>query len=289
MTVAQLELHAAPRRPVMRYHGGKFRIASWVVSHLPAHRVYVEPFAGAASVLLRKPRSHGEVINDLDEEIVHVFRVLRDPAASAELRRLLDLTPYSRAELKGSYEVTPDPIERARRTIVRSFMGFSSASVTKEHRTGFRASSNRSNKVPSADWASYPQHLEHFVERLRGVTIEQQDASEAIRRHDTPETLFYVDPPYPFSTRTESARWGDCYRHEMTDGDHARLSELLHSVKGMVVLSGYNCALYERLYGSWEVVTKRAFASSNKSSVARVECLWLSPSASAALAKEAAS
>lgn len=129
-----------PTRPIMRYHGGKWRLAPWIIQHMPPHRVYVEPFGGAASVLLRKPRTYAEVYNDMDGEIVNLFKVARDD--SERLKHLLELTPFSRDEFAASYEPTSNPIEQARRTVVRSFLGFGSNAHAKA--TGFRANSNRS-------------------------------------------------------------------------------------------------------------------------------------------------
>jgi len=113
----------------MRYHGGKWRIAPWIISHFPPHRVYVESFGGAASVLLRKARSYAEVYNDADGEIVNLFRVLRDNTQAESLRRAVELTPYSREEFIESYKSTQDPIEQARRTLLRAFAGFCSGSA----------------------------------------------------------------------------------------------------------------------------------------------------------------
>ena len=157
-------------RPALRYHGGKFRLAPWILRFFPAHHVYVEAFGGGASVLLRKPRTHAEVYNDLDAEIVNLFRVVRDQGA--ELERIVSLTPFARDEFADSYEQHADPIEQARRTVVRSFMGFGSAGASGQA-TGFRANSNRSHTTPAHDWANFPEALASIVDRMRAVVIEK--------------------------------------------------------------------------------------------------------------------
>ncbi|MBH9009927.1 DNA adenine methylase [Pseudomonas aeruginosa] len=101
------------RRPILRYHGGKWKLAPWIIQHLPPHHTYVEPFGGAASVLLRKARSHAEVYNDLNGDVVNLFRVARDHGE--KLRQALTLTPFARDEFEASYVETTDPLERARR------------------------------------------------------------------------------------------------------------------------------------------------------------------------------
>lgn len=101
----------APDRPVLRWHGGKWLLAPWIISHFPAHNVYVEPFGGAGSVLMRKERSYAEVWNDLDGDVVNLFRVLRTSDAD-RLVALCRLTPFSREGFEESYAETPDDIER---------------------------------------------------------------------------------------------------------------------------------------------------------------------------------
>lgn len=172
------------KRPILRWHGGKWILAPWILRHLPRHRVYVEPFGGAASVLLRKPRSYAEIYNDLDGEVVNLFRVARD--RGDELRRAIELTPFSRDEFTSSYHETPDALEQARRTVVRSFMGFGSNSHNKP--TGFRANSNRSGTTPAHDWKNYPSSLADVIERLRGVCIENRDAAD-VMLHDIRRAL----------------------------------------------------------------------------------------------------
>jgi DNA adenine methylase len=279
----------APRRPVLRYHGGKFRLAPWVISHFPAHRVYIEPFGGAASVLMRKPRAPGEVYNDIDDEVVGLFRVLRDPSTAEQLRRRLVLTPFSRSEFKAAYEPTADPVERAARLVVRSFMGFGSDSATRGSVTGFRVAVSRQVHVDfmgarrkdgggqssAIDWAGWPAAVPAFVQRLSCVVIENQDAAKVMRTSDAADALHYVDPPYPKSTRSRVGA-GRGYRHELTDQQHVDLAGCLHGLRGMVVLSGYRCALYDELFASWHRVDRHHRAQAAKASV---ESLWLNPAA----------
>lgn len=277
---------SAPERPILRYHGGKWLLAPWILAHFPAHRVYVEPFGGAASVLLQKKRSYAEVYNDLDGEVVSLFRVVRD--RGEELKRLLELTPFSRTDYLEAWHPSDDPLEQARRTVIRSFMGFGSAAVTKTRapnsttrgglaQTGFRANSNRSGTTPAQDWRNYPDCLVAIIERLRGVVIENKPAPEVITHHDTTETLYYVDPPYVPETRDA----GSDYRHEMTVDEHRALAEQLHGVKGMVVLSGYPSELYDReLYPDWHSIQREAHADGARD---RVEVLWFNRAADVAL------
>ena len=260
-------------RPILRYHGGKWRSAARIIAHFPPHRIYTEPFGGAASVLLRKPRSYAEVYNDLDGEIVNLFRVLRSPTQARELIRILKLTPFARAEFELSYITADDPIEQARRTVTRSFMGFAST-VTGKWSTGFRSNSNRSGTTPAHDWHNYPDALLAAVERLRGVVIENRPALDVMQAHDGPQTLHYIDPPYPYETRNK--RWaGNAYRHEMTDDDHRELATALRGVEGMVVISGYSCALYDdELYPDWGRISFNTRADGAQK---RTEVLWISP------------
>ena len=263
-----------PTRPALRYHGGKWVIAPWIIDQFPEHRIYVEPFGGAASVLLRKPRSYAEVYNDLDDEIVSLFRVMRDPQQATELLERLRLTPYSRTEFLLAYEPTTCPIERARRLVVRSFMGFSSNAPTRDGKaTGFRANANRNGTHPAMDWARLPSAHQALIERLAGVVIENRDAIEIIQQHDGADTLFYVDPPYVHGTRSDKRK---SYRHEYSDADHQRLCQSLKAARGMVILSGYPNPIYERELADWRAVDKQSYASGAKPTTER---LWINPAA----------
>ncbi len=259
---------AAPARPVLRWHGGKWVLAPWIINHFPRHRVYVEPFGGAGSVLMRKDPAYAEIWNDLDGEVVNLFRVLRSEEGG-EIVRQLRLTPFSRDEFDQAYEPSDNQIERARRLIIRSFMGFGSNGHNRI--TGFRANSNRSGTTPAHDWTNYPDSLAVVIERLSGVTVECKDAKAVMAQHDGADTLHYVDPPYVFATRADLSK---DYAHELTDDDHCALLVFLRGLTGMVVLSGYPSDIYDEALHDWCRVEREAFADG---AAKRTEVLWINP------------
>lgn len=265
------------KRPLLRYHGGKWKLFPWVYSYMPRHRIYADSYGGAGSILLRKKRSYAEIYNDLDGEIVNLFRVLRSVEQARGLMQLVELTPYARDEFEVSLIATDDPVEQARRTLFRFAAGFSTAGTNPDGwRTGFRGNVTRSGSTPVHNWRNFPQALQEIIERLRGVVIENRPAIDVIQQYDSLETLHYIDPPYPFSTRNK--RWvGKAYRHEMTDDDHRELASVLRHVKGMVLISGYPCKLYdEELYPDWYRVTRKAHADG---AAERIEVLWINDAA----------
>lgn len=274
-------------RPPVRWHGAKFLMSRSIVPYFPMHRTYTETFGGGAGVMLRKLRSHAEIYNDLDDSIVGLFRVLQDPVTEARLIALLRVTPFARREFEIAYEPSSDPVESARRLVIRSFLGFGSnahsATARGHQSTGFRSNSNRSGTTPAQDWWNLPDAFPAIAERMRGVVIENRDALIVLPRHDSPTTLHYVDPPYVHDTRSMFKGGKSAYRHELSEADHVRLLDLLRSLAGMVVLSGYAHPLYDAALHDWRRVTFQAMADGARP---RTEVLWINPACAAALARE---
>jgi DNA adenine methylase len=272
------------KAPAVRYHGGKFRLAPWVLSFFPEHECYVEPFGGAASVLLQKRRSYAEVYNDLDGDIVNFFRVLRNPEQCAQLIEQCVLTPFARAEFELAYEPCDEPVEKARRLAARATMGFGSAAATKGT-TGFRSDTKRQHSTAQHLWAKYPDHLAAIGHRLAGVLVENRPAAEVMAAHDGPKTLHYCDPPYVLSTRDgrAGAPGASYYRHEMTDDDHEVFLSVVHKLQGMVVISGYDNELYADSLAGWERHTTESRISAGRGTDTRTESLWINAACAEAL------
>lgn len=255
-------------RPVVKYFGSKYRLALWIISHFPEHVVYVEPYGGGAGVLLRKRPAAREVYNDLDGEIVGLFRVLRDDGMAAELERRLRLTPFSRAEYMDACAPGGDSVERARRALCRAFMGFGSRGFYSD--TGFRGPAEGMRREERM-FARYPLHIREFTDRLRRVVIENKPALDIFREYDGDVALFYADPPYVASTLHGKR---EVYPCRMSDSDHREMAGVLHGLRGMVALSGFRSALYEELFGDWRRVDRRSRTAMNSH---QTESLWLSP------------
>ena len=248
-------------KPALRYYGGKHRSANWIMGYFPPHYTYVEPFGGAAGVLLQKQPATFEVYNDLDSNVVTFFKVLRE--RRGELVDAIEFTPWSREELKLAFEPAGDELEIARRFYVRCWQSFG-------HLHGGWRYQHSDNGYSIVDQWNDVKYLYQIASRLKKVQIENDDALNIIDRFDTPKTLFYVDPPYVHDTRYRK----NGYLHEMTDEQHAALATKLNDIEGMAIVSGYQSELYNQLYGGWFVKEKTESTNGNKGSI---ETLWLSP------------
>lgn len=254
------------------WYGGKFSHLSWLLDYLPKSAQYCEPFAGSAAVLLNRPPSSVETYNDIDGEVVNFFRVLRDDGD--RLTRAIALTPFSREEFAVAIE-THDGItelERARRFFVRARQVRTGLAQTAS--LGRWANCKNTSRAGMSGvvsrWLGSIDQLPEIAERLLRVQIENRPALDIIRLYDSPDTLFYCDPPYPHESRGDSK----AYRYELSDDEHIRLAKSLSTVQGKVVVSGYQCPLMSKVYRGWRVVVAppKLCHSVKKE---RREALWL--------------
>lgn len=254
-------------KPILKYPGSKQNIASWIVLHMPPHVHYIEPFAGSLAAFFNKPPSAHEVVNDLDGRLVNMFRMVR--GHGAELAALIEATPYARSEYYLSYEPSDDPLEDARRFLVRCWMAHGFKPYC---RTGWRNNGSQSLQPVTLLWNDLPARIHAVIHRLKDAEIESLPALALVERYKTADTLIYADPPYVLSTR----RHRKLYAHEMTDADHATLLDALDAHPGPVVLSGYPCPLYDDRLTGWHRVTKQVQAEKGRT---RIEALWLNDKA----------
>ncbi len=265
-----------PDAPVAWY-GGKYYLARWIIELLPDHRVYVEPYGGMANVLLKKHPSEVEIFNDLDGRVVNLFRVLRDQDKFEELKRLAELTPYSREQFAELCEVPEptDPVEKAYWFFVRCRQargGIGMSNIT----ANAWATSTRTRRgmpEPISKYLSALDGLSDVADRFRRVMVESLPAIELIKKYDGPEVLFYCDPPYLSSTRHGGK--AATYHVEMTDADHEALLLQLQKCVGKVVLSGYPSPLYDRLLSNWRRVERPMKVQFSNSGADRLEVLWI--------------
>lgn len=254
------------------WYGGKFSHLGWLLRLLPRCHHYCEPFAGSAAVLLNRPPSPVETYNDIDGEVTNFFRVLREH--SGELIKQIGLTPFSREEFYkacGPYHGLGE-VERARRFFVRARQVRTGLAQTAS--LGRWANCKNTSRAGMSGvvsrWLGSVDMLPAIAERLLRVQLENRPAAEAIRLYDDKRTLFYCDPPYPHEVRGDAKAYG----FEMSNGEHENLAGLLRKVKGKVAVSGYRCALMDKLYGDWVRVDAPA-KKCHSVKRARSEALWI--------------
>lgn len=261
-------------RTPLTYYGGKQRLAEQIVSLMPSHKVYLEPFAGGAAVLFRKPRAARETLNDLDGNVVRFWQALRD--RPEELATAIRATPYSRAEWRACRAslAADDDVEAARRFLVWVDQSFS------RERTGWSPPSvlvDRRGRWQAGVWENLPEKVLAVADRLSGVALECGDACELIGRYDQLDGVIYCDPPYTGSHRLAPSKG---YAHD----DHAklwpRLVEVLSHVEhAAVLLSGYPCPEADEL--GWRSIplkhNRTVQARAGGTLASAPETLWLSP------------
>jgi DNA adenine methylase len=253
---------------LMKYHGGKTKLAAWIIGQMPAHKCYGELYGGMMSVLLNKQPAKTEIYNDLNGEVVNVFRMIRE--RGEEFAHKVNMTLYAREELDLAYEWTDDPLEQARRFLVRAEMSIKSTSMQKND--GFRTTIN-SKDYCSQFFTFYkrPDVILKVRDRLAKVAIENTDALKLLKQMDNKHTLFYLDPPYLNATRgAKSVKRG--YSHNLTDEQHEQLLDKCNQLQGMAMISGYDNPLYNDLLKHWRREETIAYDDAKK---ARKEVLWM--------------
>lgn len=231
--------------PVLKYPGSKWRISEWIISFFPTHHTYIEPFFGSGAILFNKKPSDIETVNDLDENVVNLFTLIRE--SPEELARRIATTPYSRTEYEQTYaqNETNDQYEKARRFLIQCNQGHGFR--TNGNKVGWKSDvQGRERAYALSNWNRLPWWLIETAERLKSVQIECRPALELIKRHKYKNVLIYADPPYVLDTRT-----GKQYKFEMSDQDHIELLETLLQHPGPVVLSGYDNELYNYTLKHW--------------------------------------
>lgn len=255
----------------IKYPGAKWSYLDWIMSYIPEHKVYLEPFCGSCAVLLNKVPVRHETINDIDGLVVNFFRACRD--YPEELARAITLTPFARQEYESIMEakggdqiqITGDCVEDARRFAVRCAQGFGSKLAC---RVGWKNTKHSAGPSNPKIWSKLPDTIAHIAKRLKDVQIECKDAVGLIKAYNASNCLIYADPPYLGETRG-----GKLYRYEMMEKEeHKRLLDALKAHMGPVILSGYDNDLYNGELQGWTKAQKRGHANN---AAARTETLWM--------------
>lgn len=263
---------------ILSWWGGKGSMAIRIKSVMPKHHKYVEVFGGAGHTLYQKDQSKIEVYNDIHEGLISVWRTVQNPEYAAELKRRLELTPMSRSEFdhcRDTWSTEEDPIEKARKFYVTVNQSFSSGLKNWKAYKGCDGVAKNTSKF----YATINSRFDYVHKRLQSIIVESMDYKDLLNKHDAEDTLFYIDPPYVGETRTLQKG----YDHEMTEVSlHVELVDLLLTLKGKVILSGYDHSVYDKLVDNgWtkmllgEYAKSSAFNKVGEKKTVGAEVLWI--------------
>ena len=273
-----------------KYYGAKQKMVSKIIPLIPAHMVWAEPFCGSAAVTVGKswPKvtnsSHyREALNDNNKHVYNFYKVLQDERLTAKLMRKLEFTPYSRDERKDAYKILQNPEAFSKVAWAHAFFVQCNSGVSGIFRKGNFGFGKRGLNNVTSSWLHYiDERLLTFARRLRHCYIENIDAFDFIKKWDSEDTCFYVDPPYwnsdckQYTTLTDNALY--------TQKDFIELVELLQKCKGSVILSCYpNKGMPEK----WKLIEFETIKSTGKNTcllgdttrnLRKTECVYFKPS-----------
>lgn len=265
----------------LKWHGGKQKLAKWILSYMPEHTHRVITHGGGLGMFLQSdPTGVSEVVNDLDKSLINFWKVLRDKEGFAELRRFAEATPVCEATWNECQRILegwkassrPDPMAAwAMLVLVRQ----SRQGLRDSFCTLSKTRTRRDRNEQASAWLGAIEGLSDAHDRLSRVVIRSKDAIEIIKSEDSKHTWFYLDPPYLHETRVTT----EDYAHEMTEEQHLDLLDALANISGKFCLSGYPSDLYNRAAEicGWTMVSKQAanHASGSSKKPQKQECLWM--------------
>lgn len=256
--------------------GGKGAIVSKILKYIPEHKHYIEVFFGAGSVFFAKLPLKFETINDINSDVVNLFRVLQDKKKFKEFERIINLTLYSRGIYKDSMKYKNQEmgsLERAISFFINIRMSFGGKSGWSY---SIRDTDNRKRSGAISKWLNCIKRLPEIANRFKHTQIENDDFENIIKRYDDDSDCFiYCDPPYLHETRKDTK----LYKHEMSKEDHLRLLKICVVSNSKIMLSGYNSDMYNDLLSNWkkkEFHVTTSMANTNiQDREERTEVIWM--------------
>jgi DNA adenine methylase len=210
------------------YYGGKQKLATKIISLIPQHTLYCEPFIGGAAVFFAKEQSQLEVLNDTNKELINFYKIVQSDFVSLE--KEIRITLHSR-DLHRKASVIynhPDMFSEIKRAWAVWVLSSQSFCAELDGSFGYDKSKNTTTKkiINNRD-----RFTEDMAIRLQNVNIECADALYVIRSRDTKDSFFYCDPPY-FNS--------DCGHYDgYSEQDFESLLKLLSGIEGKFMLSSY--------------------------------------------------